>query len=96
MFLAAKMDDTAQCSLGVMYYKGYGVEKNYDEAYKYFSLATKKGDANAQNNLGNCYYNGQGVKQNYEEAVRYYKLAAAQGNEYAINMLSKLNIEPKK
>ncbi len=65
-------DPTDQCQLGIMYYNGEGIEKNYAEAVRYYRLAADQGNANGQNGLGNCYYNGEGVEKNYAEAARQF------------------------
>ena len=42
----------AQNKLGLCYYSGAGVMKDYPEAIKWFKMAADQGDASAQNNLG--------------------------------------------
>ena len=73
----------AQRFLGVMYFNGFGVPKDYHEAVRLFRLAAAQGEATAQNNLGWMYQYGLGVRQDYDEAVRLYRLAVAQGNVLA-------------
>ena len=55
------------------------IDKQYNEAFKYYKLATELGHAEAQYKLGRCFYNGDGVEQSYAEAVKWYRLAAEQG-----------------
>ena len=62
---AEQGDAKAQSNLGVMYYKGQGVTRNYAEAAKWFRKAAEQGFAEAQYNLGVMYYKGQGVTRNY-------------------------------
>jgi TPR repeat protein len=45
------MNADAQNNLGVMYFNGDGVPKNYKTAAKWWKLAAEQGDNNAQNNL---------------------------------------------
>ena len=73
----------AQTNLGIMYYKGQGVQQDYEEAARLYRLAVDQGYAAAQTNLGIMYYNGLGVQQDYYEAVRLYRLAVDQGNAVA-------------
>jgi hypothetical protein len=73
----------AQRFLGVMYFNGFGVPKDYHEAVRLFRLAAAQGETTAQNNLGWMYQYGLGVRQDYDEAVRLYRLAVAQGNVLA-------------
>ena len=55
-------DEEAQNALGLCYEEGIGVEKNYEEAYKWFSLAVKNGAGPcALHNLARCYREGKGV-----------------------------------
>jgi len=72
-------DSNAQTLVGMMFYEGKGVEKDYNEAVRWYMLAANQGNATAQDNLGVCYYKGEGVQQDLEEAVRWFKLAAHQG-----------------
>ena len=84
---AEQGDADAQYSLGVAYENGYGVEKNYREAVKWYEESAKQGDADAQYSLGVHYYNGTGVIQNYKKAYAMYLMAQANGNENALNFL---------
>ncbi len=73
----------AQYNLGVLYYKGYGVEQNYEEAMKWYLKAANQGYASAQYAIGRLYEKSQGVEQNYEEAMKWYLKAANQGHAAA-------------
>ena len=48
-------DREAALELGLMYCYDYGVEKNYDEGFKYYSISENK------DMLGECYLRGWGV-----------------------------------
>ena len=76
---AEKGDVHAQFKLGVSYYKGDGVEKNYVEAVKWFRKAAEQGDIVAQYNLGLCCYEGDGMERTYAEAAKWWRKAAEQG-----------------
>ena len=69
----------AQRGLGVCYYNGEGVARDYLQAAYWFLKAAEQGDATAQCNLVVCYYNGYGVAQDYLQAVYWYRKAAEQG-----------------
>ena len=59
---AAEQDHAdAQTKLGVCYFSGEGVAKDFAEAAKWYRKAAEQGHANAQYNLGVCYDNGRGV-----------------------------------
>ena len=81
--LAVDGDATAQYNLGLMYHKGHGVPKDYDQALKWYRLAAAQNHAIAQNNLGIMCEYGEGVPQNYDAALKWFRLAAAQGEAAA-------------
>ncbi|MCH5318983.1 MAG: SEL1-like repeat protein [Paramuribaculum sp.] len=80
-------DAVAQKVLGSLYYHGYGVKEDYNEAVKWYRMSAEQGYAEAQYNLGVMYNNGYGVKEDYNEAVKWYKKAAEQGFALAQNNL---------
>lgn len=87
---AAHFGDTmAQCSIGRIYYYGEnGMEINYTEAIKWFSLSANAGYSAAQNMLAWCYYEGNGVEKDEQKAVEFFRLAAEQDNDEAQYWLS--------
>ena len=60
------------------------IDKNSEEAIKWFKMATDKGDAKAMNNLGVMYQNGDGIDKNSEEAIKWFKMAANKGDAKAM------------
>ncbi|ACE05847.1 hypothetical protein Aasi_0432 [Candidatus Amoebophilus asiaticus 5a2] len=68
-----------QYSLGKMYYNGWGVDKNYQEAVEWYQKAANQGYAEAQYQLGYMYEYPKGLLQNYKEAAKWYQAAAKQG-----------------
>jgi TPR repeat protein len=77
---AAEGNPSSQFWLGVCYTEGKaGVEKDYDEAYKWFSKAYEGGSTSAGYSLGLCYKNGQGVTQDYAKAVNIFRKLAEKG-----------------
>ena len=73
----------AQYSLGVCYRCGDGVEKNLEEAIKWYRKAAEQGYAKAQYNLAVCYYNADGVIQNNVKALAWASAAYANGDNEA-------------
>lgn len=65
-------------NLGVSYYRGWGVVKDYGEAVKWYRKAAERNHALAQFYLGVCYYRGDGVAENHAQAVNWYRKAAEQ------------------
>ncbi len=68
-------DAEAMFNLGVMYYNGEGVAKDYGKAREWYGKAAENGDATAMFFLGLMYYNGKGVPKDYVWAYVYYTLA---------------------
>jgi TPR repeat protein len=77
------LDASAQYNLGVCYYNGEGVEKDYAEAVKWFRKSAEQGHAVAQYCLGVSYDKGEGVPQDYAEAVKWFRKSAEQGHAVA-------------
>ena len=75
-------------SLGFMYQKGYGVQKNSAKAVKWYKEAAKLGSVIALNNLGNMYAGGSDIEQNNDEAIKWYRKAATKGD-----LFGELNLE---
>lgn len=80
-------DAKAQYNLGLCY-DGMGVDRNSEEAFKWFKLSAENGNSYGQFNLGGCYDKGIGTGKNYREAVRWYKRSADQGNPWGMLCLA--------
>ena len=75
--------DVATCyKLGVMYFNGDGVERNYQKAFYWMDKARSGGygDSNCVYYLGRCYEKGLGVKNDYVKARKCYDAASRDGN----------------
>ena len=79
MWYATHGDIYAQGMLGDRYYHGKGVEKNFEEAVKWYKKSAEQGVKQAQYNLAGCLEVGCGVKQNKEEALKWYRKSAEKG-----------------
>lgn len=77
----------AQNSLGEIYYTGFGVEKNYDKAFKLIEKSAKQGNVYAQCNLGSMY---KYVYKDYLKSKEWFNKAALQNCVYAQYELGKL------
>lgn len=69
---AEQGDVVAQKNLGLFYFNGVSVRKNYAQAVKWFTMAAEQGNVEAQFKLGDLYFEGKKVKQNYEKAAKWY------------------------
>lgn len=81
----------AQASLGLMFARGDGVDRDYGEAYKWFSQAGEKGDSRALFAMGKMHFYGDGVTRDKQRAREYIERAAENGNTEAKAFLKKLN-----
>lgn len=63
-------------SLGEYHRDGaYGLEKNPEQAFHYFSIAAEKGDTKAQRNLADLYSTGDGVEKDLKKAAYWRQKA---------------------
>ena len=73
-----------------MFFQGYGVQRDYKEALKWFKLAAAKGSVCSQFYIGIMYQDALGVTKDTNEAKKWYKLAAEQGFEPAKDALKSI------
>jgi len=74
----------AQLKLARAYERGNGVQKDDQEALKWYRSAAKNGNPEAQENLGVIYLAGEIVKQDKQEAFTWFQKSARQGNANAM------------
>lgn len=86
--LSAKGCAPAQASLGLLYYKGSGIEKNTAKAAELYTQAAKGGSVTGQFNLALMYAQGDGVAQNWALAAQWMEAAAKQRHGPAIPLLA--------
>ncbi len=68
-----------QYKLGLDYYNGQGVPRDYAKAAQLFQIAADQGYPPAQANLAALFTNGKGVPQDSDQAIQWYRKAAVQG-----------------
>ena len=73
--LAMKGDSKSQTNLGILYFNGKGVLKDYKKAVEMLKNAAKQGEAEAQFILGTIYLEGDGVPKSFRTAKSWVKLA---------------------
>ena len=77
-------DARAQYNLGMCYDPFSGglgeVEKDAENALKWYRKSASQGNTYGQYNLGRCYSMGIGVEVNHKEAVKWFRKSAEQGN----------------
>lgn len=77
----------AQHLLGLMYYMGRGVARDYKQAMAWHRKAAQQGKADAQYVVGAMYYTGNAVPQDHKLAVQWFRKAAEQGHAEAQHAL---------
>lgn len=77
----------AQHLLGLMYYMGRGVTRDYKQAFAWHQKAASQGKADAQYVVGAMYYTGNAVPQDQKHAVTWFRKAAEQGHAEAQHAL---------
>ena len=85
--LAMGGDTQAANYLGIHYYMGAGVERDFLQSAAWFEVGALAGAAAAQKNLGVMYYRGLGVEQDYYRAYGWMYYAHKGGNKEARNYL---------
>lgn len=85
--LAKAGNPDAQHLLGLMYYMGRGVPRDYKQALAWHRKAALQGKADAQYVVGAMYYTGNSVPQDQNTAVSWFRKAAEQGHAEAQHAL---------
>ena len=93
---AADGDIVAINYIGMHYYLGAGVERNFPEAFKWFERAALAEHPGAQRNLGVMYLRGLGVTADNHQAYGWLYHARERGNEGANDYLRMIsdNVTP--
>lgn len=83
-------NSSAQFDIAVMYQYGIGVEKNAQQALKFYQLAADQQDLQAEYNLGLLYLLGTDMQPDYTKATDWLTDAAFKGNDYAQYALARI------
>ena len=81
--LADEGNAGAQSILGLLYYRGQGVQQDFATAATWLRKAADQDDATAQFHLGVMFFQGQGVPQDKTEAMKWFRRAADLGDAQA-------------
>lgn len=77
----------AQNYLGILYYLGFGVNRDYQKALDWYGRAARDGHADAQRNYGDMLHFGRGTTKDTYKAYKWYFAASRQGNEKATRQI---------
>lgn len=93
--LAQAGNADAQHLLGLMYYMGRGVRRDYRQAFAWHYKAAQQGKADAQYVVGAMYYTGNAVPQDQLLAVQWFRKAAEQSHpdaQYALGLMYRYHV----
>ena len=93
--LARAGNADAQHLLGLMYYMGRGVPRDYKQAFNWHYKAALQGKADAQYVIGAMYYTGNAVPQDQKLAVQWFRKAAEQGHpdaQHALGLMYRYHV----
>lgn len=76
-------DPSSQCTLGVLYYHGYGTSIDYKKAFKLFKKSSENKIIQSTYNLALMYAYGKGVDKDEIKAFELYHSAAERGQKDA-------------
>lgn len=80
----------AQHQLGIIFYQGYGTDKNEKEGIRLFQLAADQGFALSEAIIAQFLFYGDGMEKDLKAAYKYMKKAASKGNALAQSMMPKI------
>ena len=83
-------DAKSQNEVGMWYYVGRHVDRDYKQAADWWSRAAKQNYTQAIGNLGLCFQTGNGVKKDSEKAAKLYTRSVKDGNKALFNQLVKV------
>ena len=78
-------------NLGMCFYSGEGVEKNFIKAVEWYTKAAEKGNSDAMYNLGLCFHHGRGVEKNLARALEWYTKSRDAGDADAQDCIDAVN-----
>eukprot|EP00439_Symbiodinium_sp_Y106_P080560 s233_g19.t1 len=81
----------ATFSLGVMYWKGWGVQQDHGKAVELFQKSADLGDSVAMFTLAQIYHDGVGVQKNHSRAMELWEQAAGLGHAASMFKLGQMN-----
>ena len=80
-----------QAGLGLAYYHGAGVERNFEKAFKLFQLSAAQSYSEGQLMLGVMFYNGEGTQRDFKSAIKWFQAASQSGHVLAYYNLAQMH-----
>lgn len=82
-FIQEETNPRCAFALGVLFYNGQGVLRDFKKSTHYYTIAAEAGIVPAQVSAGFAYANAMGVPQDFDAAVRFLLLASQAGEASA-------------
>jgi hypothetical protein len=82
-FIQEETNPRCAFALGVIYYNGQGISRDFKKSTHYYTIAAEAGIVPAQVSAGFAYANAMGVPQDFEQAVRFLLPASEAGEASA-------------
>lgn len=76
-------DDEALATIGEAYYRGFGMKRDFNQAFRFYRKAADLGNIAALRRMGFCYELGHGTKRDLEAALTCYETASEKGDAMA-------------
>jgi uncharacterized protein len=83
-------DCSAIVEVGLAFYTGTAIRRDYEQAASWFRKGAAAGDSDSMFNLAAMYENGEGVRRDRQQAVDWYRKAAGHGDKEAKTALNRL------
>lgn len=93
MPLSRQPEESAEASLGLCFFHGWGCERNYNVAFEWYLKAAEAGHLAAMSDLAYCYMHGFGVVKEPEEGFRWALKAAERGHAPAQVMVAECYLD---
>ena len=77
--LSIEGNSVAQYIIGLMYFRGKVVEKDYKQSIKLMNLSAEQGYFLAEHKLGSIYSGSLLGEPDYRKAIKWFRLASGQG-----------------
>ena len=82
--MVLELEDTdALCRRGKEYFEGDGVQQDYTEAFRLFSLAAEHGNIHAKAFLTRMFQSVESVKRELSQVVKWFRIAVEEGDDTA-------------
>lgn len=97
--IPATLTSEEKYELGVFYFDGENIEKDYSKAFKLFKSSANEKNKNSEHMVGYMLHFGYGTTENHVEALNWFTRAAKQGlinAQYNLGVIYSCSIKLKK